>query len=58
VSAAITVLPGIAAVVYDAQEDRFTVRFDSQQTRLEEIFAAVYMAGRQSGRDYLPQIIS
>jgi copper chaperone CopZ len=58
VSAAITVLPGIAAVVYDAQEDLFTVRFDSQQTRLEEIFAAVYMAGRQSGRDYLPQIIS
>ena len=46
------------AVTYDAREDLFTVRFDSQQIRLEDIFAAVYLAGRQAGQDYLPQSVS
>jgi copper chaperone CopZ len=58
VRAAITALRGIAAVAYDAQKDLFTVRFDSQQTRLEDIFAAVYLAGRQAGQEYLPQLVS
>ena len=56
--AAVTALPGIVDLNYDAQEDLFTVRFDSQKTRLEDIFAAVFKAGRQSGQDYLPQAVS
>ena len=56
--AAITILRGIVEVAYDAQEDLFTVGFDSQQARLEDIFAAVFLAGRQAGQDYLPQIVS
>ena len=56
--AAITALRGIVKVAYDAQEDLFTVRFDSQQAGLEDIFAAVFLAGRQAGQDYLPQMIS
>jgi copper chaperone CopZ len=58
VCVAITALPGVAAVTYDAQEDLFTVRFDSQQVGLEDIFAAVYIAGRQAGQDYLPQLVT
>jgi copper chaperone CopZ len=58
VGAAITALPGIVEVNFDAQKDLFTVRFDSQETRLEDIFGAVYLAGRQSGRSYLPQVVS
>jgi hypothetical protein len=46
------------AVDYDPQEDLFTVRFDSQQARLEDIYAAIYLAGRQAGQDYLPQVVS
>ncbi|MFZ5450035.1 MAG: hypothetical protein ACOZFS_15505 [Thermodesulfobacteriota bacterium] len=57
-SAAITPLKGIAAVAYDAQEDLFTVSFDPNQTRIENIFAAVYAAGRQEGREYLPRVVS
>jgi hypothetical protein len=57
VCAAITALRGILEVAYDAWEDLFTVRFDSQQARLEDIFAAVYLAGRQTGQDYLPQLV-
>ncbi len=56
-SAAITALPGIAAVAYKAQEDLFAVSFDPAQTRLEAIFAAVYVAGRQEGREYLPRVV-
>jgi copper chaperone CopZ len=58
VGAAITALPGIVEVNYDAQEDLFTVRFNPQKTQLEDIFGAVYVAGRQSGQSYLPQVVS
>ena len=27
------------------------------QTRIEAIFAAVYMTGMQEGREYLPQVV-
>jgi len=57
VRAAITELRGILEVAYDAQKDLFTVRFDSQAVGAEDIFAAVYQAGRQTGQDYLPQMI-
>jgi copper chaperone CopZ len=58
VRAAITALRGVVKVAYDDQEDLFTVRFDSQQVGLEDIFAAVFLAGRQAGQDYLPQMVS
>jgi hypothetical protein len=57
VRAGITALRGVVEVDYDAQEDIFTVRFDSQQISLEDIFAAVYLAGRQAGQEYLPQMV-
>ena len=56
--AAITTLPGTLEVAYDAGKDLFTARFDSQQTGVEDIFAAVYVAGRQTGQDYLPRMVS
>ena len=56
--AAITALPGIMEVTYDAREDLFSARFDPEQVKVEDIFAAVYVAGRQTGQDYLPQMVS
>lgn len=56
--AAITALRGIEEIAYDAKKDLFTVRFDSQQTKVEDIFAAVYQAGRQTGQEYLPRMVS
>jgi copper chaperone CopZ len=58
VCAAITALPGIMEVTYDAREDLFSARFDPEQVKVEDIFAAVYVAGRQTGQDYLPQMVS
>ncbi len=57
VSAAITTLPGIAAVFYDAQGDLFTVSFDPLLTSIEAIFTAVYLAGKPEGREYLPLVV-
>jgi copper chaperone CopZ len=57
VSAAINALRGIKEVAYDARKDLFSVRFDSLQTGAEDIFAAVYLAGRQTGQGYLPQMV-
>jgi copper chaperone CopZ len=57
VSAAIAALPGIAAVAYDAKEDLFAVSFDPAQTSIEAIFAAVYVAGKQEGQEYLPRVV-
>jgi len=58
VRAAVTALRGVVEVAYDAQEDLFTLRFDSQQVSLADIFAAVFLAGRQAGQNYLPQMVS
>ena len=55
--AEISALSGILEVAYDPHEDLFTVRFDSRQTGVEDIFAAAYQAGRQTGQDYLPQMV-
>jgi len=57
VSAAITALPGIATVVYYAPADLFTVSFDPQRINVENVFAAVSMAGRRLGQEYLPQFV-
>jgi len=56
VRAAINALRGILEIAYDAQEDLFSVRFDAQQIGVEEIFAAVYAAGRQEAQNYSPQM--
>ncbi|MCK9375643.1 MAG: hypothetical protein M0P73_05780 [Syntrophobacterales bacterium] len=56
--AAITALKGIADVTYDTRQDTFTVRFNPQESTTEDIIAAVWFAGRQTGREYLPQILS
>jgi len=58
VRAALTALRGMETVVYDDREDIFTVRFDPQQIKPEDIVDAVWMAGRQAGREYLPEVIS
>jgi len=51
-------LKGIDKVAYDAEKDLFTVSFDPSHVSLETIFAAVYTAGKQMGKDYFPEVIT
>ncbi|MEW6659793.1 MAG: hypothetical protein AB1424_14135 [Thermodesulfobacteriota bacterium] len=48
---------GVLAVTYHADQDLFTVRFESVLANLETIFAAVFAAGKQMGQEYLPEVM-
>ena len=51
-------LTGLLEVQYHADQDFFSVRFESVLVDLETIFAAVVSAGKKMGREYLPEVIS
>jgi hypothetical protein len=50
-------LTGMLEVQYHTERDLFSVRFESVLVNLETIFAAVAMAGKKMGRDYLPEVL-
>ena len=50
-------LPGVLAVSYHLEEDYFSVTFEAVLVSLETIFAGVFQAGKEMGRDYFPEII-
>jgi hypothetical protein len=56
VAAAIQTLPGVGLVHYDPQQDRFSLEYDPQRARVEDIFAAVVQGGRRLGREYRPRL--
>ncbi|MGD0216067.1 MAG: hypothetical protein ABSC45_00960 [Desulfobaccales bacterium] len=53
--AAIRILPGVGDVHYDPQQDLFSLTYDPQRARVEDIFAAVVQGGKQMGREYRPR---
>jgi len=50
-------LRGVLAVTYHAEADFFSVRYESVLVNLETVFAAVFAAGKQMGREYFPEVI-
>jgi hypothetical protein len=50
-------LSGMLAVKYHADEDFFSVRYESVLVNLETVFATVFTAGKQMGREYFPEVI-
>jgi copper chaperone CopZ len=48
---------GVLEVTYHAEQELFTVRFESVLTNLETIFAAVFTAGKQMGQEYFPEVV-
>lgn len=51
-------LPGIHDATYNAEMDIFEVRYEEGRISVTAIFAAVHNAGRQMGREYLPEALS
>jgi hypothetical protein len=49
---------GVLAVTYHPDQDFFSVQFESVLVSLENIFAAVFAAGKKMGQEYLPEIVS
>ncbi len=50
-------LKGMLEVNYQADQGIFLVRFESVLLPLETIVAAVVVAGKKMGQDYLPEVI-
>ncbi|MFI5331231.1 MAG: hypothetical protein ACHQ2F_09410 [Desulfobaccales bacterium] len=50
-------MTGMLAVQYHADQDFFSVRFESVLVNVASIFAAVTAAGKKMGRDYLPEVL-
>jgi hypothetical protein len=48
---------GVLAVAYDPNQNLFAVRFESVLVSLETIFAAVFVAGKQLGQEYIPEVV-
>lgn len=47
---------GVLAVTYQAEQDLFTVRFESVLVNLETIFTTVFAAGKKMGQEYFPEV--
>jgi copper chaperone CopZ len=51
-------LAGVNRAAYDPARDLFTVDYDSDRVSLEAVFAAVFLAGKKMGQDYLPRLVT
>jgi hypothetical protein len=51
-------IPGITRVEFDQTTWRFLVEFHKRFVTPENILAAVWRAGRNIGKEYLPRILS
>jgi copper chaperone CopZ len=51
-------IPGITRVEFDQETRLFHVEFHKRFVTPENILAAVWQAGRNLGKEYLPQIVN
>jgi copper chaperone CopZ len=51
-------IPGITRVEFDQETRLFQVEFHQRFVTPEDIFAAVWQAGKKMGKEYLPQIVA
>jgi hypothetical protein len=58
VCAEIKDIPGITRVEFDENTRSFHVQFHKRFVSLENIFDAVWQAGRKMGKEYLPRIVA
>lgn len=58
VCAEIKGIPGITRVEFDQETRRFQVEFHKRFVSTDNIFAAVWQAGKKMGKEYLPQIVA
>ncbi len=57
VRAALTAMPGVVSLTYEPAADLFHLTYRSDKVQPETIFAAVWQAGRQQGREFLPRLV-
>jgi hypothetical protein len=49
------VIKGIATVEYLPEEEVFIVTYESGKANIADMFSAIWIAGRNQGREFMPE---
>jgi hypothetical protein len=55
VRAELIALPGIMGIRYEVEQDIFMITYRKDKVRVPDMFAAIWMAGRKQGREFMPE---
>jgi hypothetical protein len=55
VSAELMAIKGIKAVEYLAEQEIFVISYESGSAKVADMFAAIWMAGRKQGQEFMPE---
>ncbi len=48
-------IKGIKAVEYLAEQEIFVISYESGSAKVADMFAAIWMAGRKQGQEFMPE---
>ena len=48
-------LPGLMAIRYQEEQDIFVITYRQDKVKVADMFAAIWMAGRKQGREFLAE---
>jgi hypothetical protein len=50
-------LRGIATVEYQPEQEVFIISYEADKAKVPDMFAAIWMAGRKQGREFMPELV-
>jgi hypothetical protein len=50
-------LPGLTSIRYETDQDLFVITFRQGRVMVADMFAAIWMAGRKQGQEFVPEVI-
>jgi hypothetical protein len=50
-------LPGLTSIRYEPDQDLFIITFRQGRVRVADVFAAIWVAGRNQGQEFVPEVI-
>jgi hypothetical protein len=55
VRAELIALPGMMSIQYQTEQDIFVITYKREKVTVPDMFAAIWMAGRKQGREFIPE---
>jgi hypothetical protein len=55
VRAELIALPGMMSIHYQTEQDIFMITYRREEVTVPDMFAAIWMAGRKQGREFIPE---
>jgi hypothetical protein len=50
-------LPGLTSIRYLPDQDIFLVTYRQDKVKVADMFAAIWMAGKKQGQEFVPEIV-